>query len=81
MDSEQSRELKEHLADIESCDDGYCSMPDYTKEKINELVWTCMPGTMTLARAEQIACAIFEMFRDEYEMMNAEKGILKGSDL
>jgi len=52
--------------------DCHYNMPDYTKEKINELVWVCLPATTTLGRAERIACEIYDVLRNEYESQNAD---------
>ena len=37
------------------------------KLEINELLWRRLPGKTTLYKAEYIATAIYDMFRDAFE--------------
>ena len=43
------------------------SLPSHAKSDINNLLWTLLPPHTTLDRGEQIACAIYEAIRDEWE--------------
>ncbi len=42
--------------------------PDFTdlKIRINTILWEALPGSVTLARAEEIACAVFQAIYEEW---------------
>lgn len=54
-------EQQETLEREESHDDDVSSMPEDAKHRINALLWELLPGAMTLAAADRIACEIHDM--------------------